>query len=112
MSVLAITGATGFVGGRTLALALEAGHSVRALTRRPQPAQAGVTWVLGALDTPDALAELVRGADAVVMVEHTDLEGGRLVLRRAAACRRWRWKWPRPRSLRSAARCRAPASRP
>lgn len=27
---------------------------------------------------------LPRGADAVVMVEHTDLEGGRLVLRRAA----------------------------
>lgn len=68
MSVLAITGATGFVGGRTLALALEAGHSVRALTRRPQPPQAGVTWVAGALDTPDALADLVRGADAVIHI--------------------------------------------
>ncbi|GAA0440387.1 MULTISPECIES: SDR family oxidoreductase [Sphingomonas] len=68
MSVLAITGATGFVGRRTLALALEAGHSVRALTRRPQPPQAGVTWVQGALDTPDALADLVRGADAVIHI--------------------------------------------
>lgn len=68
MSVLAITGATGFVGRRTLALALEAGHSVRALTRRPQPPQAGVTWVAGALDTPDALADLVRGADAVIHI--------------------------------------------
>lgn len=68
MSVLAITGATGFVGGRTLALALEAGHSVRALTRRPQPPQAGVTWVAGALDTPDALADLVHGADAMIHI--------------------------------------------
>lgn len=68
MSVLAITGATGFVGRRTLALALEAGHSVRALTRRPQPAQAGVTWVAGALDTPDALADLVHGADAMIHI--------------------------------------------
>lgn len=68
MSILAITGATGFVGGRTLALALEAGHSVRALTRRPQPAQAGVTWVQGALDAPEALADLVRGADAVIHI--------------------------------------------
>ncbi|MFV0624733.1 SDR family oxidoreductase [Sphingomonas sp. ac-8] len=68
MSVLAITGATGFVGGRTLALAREAGHSVRALTRRPQAAQAGVTWIAGALDTPDALAELVAGADAVIHI--------------------------------------------
>ncbi|MBB3911591.1 NAD-dependent epimerase/dehydratase family protein [Sphingomonas desiccabilis] len=68
MSVLAFTGATGFVGRRTLALAREAGHSVRALTRRPQPPQAGVTWVAGALDTPDALAELAIGADAVIHV--------------------------------------------
>lgn len=68
MSVLVLTGATGFVGRRTLALALKAGHSVRALTRRPQPAQAGVIWVQGALDTVDALAELVAGADAVIHV--------------------------------------------
>lgn len=68
MSVLAITGATGFVGGRTLALALEAGHSVCALTRRPQPPQAGITWVQGALDTPEALADLMRGADAVIHI--------------------------------------------
>jgi uncharacterized protein YbjT (DUF2867 family) len=68
VTTLAITGATGFVGRRTLALALEAGHSVRALTRRPQPPQAGVTWVAGALDTPAALGELVAGADAVIHI--------------------------------------------
>ena len=51
---LAITGATGFVGGRLLDLALATGHQVRALTRRPQPERDGVTWIDGALDGPTA----------------------------------------------------------
>ncbi|HEU4959784.1 MAG TPA: NAD(P)H-binding protein [Sphingomonas sp.] len=68
MSVLAVTGGTGFVGGTLVNLARGAGHHVRALTRRPQPEHAGVTWVSGALDTPDALDELVAGADAVIHV--------------------------------------------
>ena len=65
---LAITGATGFVGGRLLDLALDAGHSVRALTRRPQPARAGVAWIDGALDRPDSLRDLVKSANAVIHV--------------------------------------------
>jgi nucleoside-diphosphate-sugar epimerase len=66
--ILAITGGTGFVGGRLIDLALAAGHSVRALTRRPQPERKGVTWIPGALDTTDALDTLVTGADAVLHV--------------------------------------------
>jgi len=65
---LAITGATGFVGGRLLGLALAAGHQVRALTRRPQPELGGVTWIAGALDIPDRLEQLCQGADAVIHV--------------------------------------------
>lgn len=68
MSVLAITGGTGFVGSRLIALAVEAGHQVRALTRREQPARDGVTWVRGDLDAADALVELCTGADAVIHV--------------------------------------------
>jgi uncharacterized protein YbjT (DUF2867 family) len=34
---LAVTGATGFVGGHLLDAALAAGHEVKALTRREQP---------------------------------------------------------------------------
>ena len=68
MSVLAITGGTGFVGSHAIEQALAAGHDVRALTRRPQPARAGVTWVEGALDRPDSLARLVAGADAVLHI--------------------------------------------
>jgi nucleoside-diphosphate-sugar epimerase len=65
---LAITGSTGFVGGRLLALAVEAGHDVVALTRRSQNERRGVTWVQGALDNRQALQRLVEGADAVIHV--------------------------------------------
>lgn len=65
---LAISGGTGFVGGRLIDLAVTAGHPVRALTRRAQPDRPGVTWVAGALDTPGALDTLVAGADAVLHV--------------------------------------------
>lgn len=54
MTTLAITGATGFVGGALLNQALAAGHHVRALTRRPQPGRNDVIWIEGALDRPDS----------------------------------------------------------
>ncbi|QKS00196.1 NAD(P)H-binding protein [Sphingomonas sp. CL5.1] len=66
--ILALTGATGFVGGHVVRRALEAGHQVRALARRPQPARDGVSWIAGALDDPAALAELTAGADAVIHI--------------------------------------------
>ena len=65
---LAVTGATGFVGGHLLARAIEAGHQVRALTRQPQEQRDGITWVEGALDRPGSLANLVDGSDAVIHV--------------------------------------------
>jgi uncharacterized protein YbjT (DUF2867 family) len=65
---LAITGATGFVGGRLLEMALTQGHRVRALTRRPQPERDGVTWVDGSLDDSDSLDRLSDGSDAVIHV--------------------------------------------
>jgi nucleoside-diphosphate-sugar epimerase len=63
--VIAITGATGFVGRRVLALA---GRPVRALARRPQPPLTGVEWVLGDLNDTAALARLCDGAAAVVHI--------------------------------------------
>ena len=65
---LAITGGTGFVGGRLIDLALAEGHQLRALTRRPQPPRDGVTWIEGALDKRDSLERLVEGTDAVIHV--------------------------------------------
>jgi uncharacterized protein YbjT (DUF2867 family) len=68
MATIALTGGTGFVGTRLISLALEAGHQVRALTRRPQAERAGITWVQGDLGNTAALAELSEGADAVIHV--------------------------------------------
>lgn len=68
MTVLAITGGTGFVGKRLIEQALHAGYHIRALTRRAQASRPGVTWVGGALGDAQALADLVAGADAVIHV--------------------------------------------
>ena len=65
---LAITGATGFVGSAALDTALEQGFTLRALTRRDQPAREGVTWVKGTLDDAEALSELAQGADAMIHI--------------------------------------------
>ena len=68
MTVIAVTGGTGFVGSHFVEHALAQGHQLRALTRRPQPERAGITWIEGALDKPDSLAALVQGADAVLHI--------------------------------------------
>ena len=65
---LAVTGATGFVGGRLLSAARDAGHDVGALTRRPMPARDGVEWVAGSLEDQASLERLCAGADAVIHV--------------------------------------------
>ena len=66
--ILALTGATGFVGGHVLAEALRRGHRLRALTRRPQPPRDGLAWIDGTLTDAAALARLVAGADAIIHV--------------------------------------------
>ncbi len=58
----AITGATGFVGRRVIALAPS---PLRALTRSPQPPHPGVTWVSGDLATP---GDLCTGTSAVLHI--------------------------------------------
>ena len=65
---LAVTGATGFVGGHLLDAAVAAGHSVAALARRPQGPRDGVEWIAGSLDDRAALDRLIEGADAVIHV--------------------------------------------
>lgn len=68
MKIVALTGATGFVGRVTLDRLVTAGWQVRALTRRDQPKKAGVTWVRGSLDNKASLGKLCEGADAVLHV--------------------------------------------
>lgn len=66
--IVAVTGATGFVGRAVVDRAAGSGLSLRALTRRAQPSRAGITWIAGALDKPDSLATLVEGADVVLHI--------------------------------------------
>lgn len=66
--MLAITGATGFVGQALLDRAADENLPVRALARKAQSPRAGVDWVQGDLDAKDQLRALVRGAEAVVHV--------------------------------------------
>jgi uncharacterized protein YbjT (DUF2867 family) len=65
---LAVTGGTGFVGGHLLAMARAEGFELRALTRGWKPPEAGIDWVEGALDRPETLHKLCRGADAVIHI--------------------------------------------
>lgn len=68
MKTIAITGGTGFVGSRLVDLALLHKYQVRALTRGDQPPRTNVSWIPGALERPDSLAELAAGADIVIHV--------------------------------------------
>ena len=68
---LAVTGATGFIGGHLLDAALAAGHQVKALTRREQPPRDNLEWISGSLDDRSALHQLVTDADAVIHVAGT-----------------------------------------
>ena len=72
-TTVALSGASGFVGGHILQHLLTGGHRVRALVRRPERFTPGIsntrlTVVKGSLFDDQALADLVKGADAVVHV--------------------------------------------
>lgn len=63
---VAVTGATGFIGRMLLKSLVRDGWEVRALTRRPQVEDGSITWIVGDLDDPSALRNLVQGVSAVV----------------------------------------------
>jgi nucleoside-diphosphate-sugar epimerase len=67
--LIALTGATGFLGGQTAAALRRAGHRVRALVRSTRRREFGVDeWQVGDQYDPHAQAELVAGVDAVIQV--------------------------------------------
>jgi nucleoside-diphosphate-sugar epimerase len=63
---VALTGATGFIGGALRQTLVQSGVHVRALTRRPQPLAENVTWIHGSLETPAALTSLLAGAHSII----------------------------------------------
>ncbi len=76
MSVIAVTGATGYIGGRLVPVLLEQGHQVRVLTRRKNalrdvPWREKVSIIEGDLTDPKAAAELCRGAEVLYYLVHS-----------------------------------------
>jgi len=84
--LIAITGATGFVGRQVVEHLLRRDHEVRALVRDPSRAgwlrDRGVTLVEGDLEDQTALRALVRGAGAVTHLVGIILEIGRQTFER------------------------------
>jgi uncharacterized protein YbjT (DUF2867 family) len=68
LGVVAVTGGTGFVGKITIDRLIEAGWTVRALTRKKQLDRPNLVWVDGCLDDPESLSRLCDGADAVLHI--------------------------------------------
>ncbi|MBD2842482.1 NAD-dependent epimerase/dehydratase family protein [Erythrobacter rubeus] len=65
---IAVTGATGFVGGAVMDAARQKRLDARALTRSPKAERAGVMWIKGTLDQESTLRDLIRGTDAVIHI--------------------------------------------
>ncbi len=87
--IIALTGATGFIGGAVARRLLREGWEVRALYRpssRNDPvACAGLSWIPGSLEDTEALARLVAGADALVHCAGVGRGAGRDVFDRVNA---------------------------
>ena len=83
--LIAVTGATGFVGRHVAAVLAGRGHRVRALARRPAQARRrlgpAAELVPGHLGDAAALAALVRGADAVIHLVGIIVEAGSATFR-------------------------------
>ena len=79
--LIAVTGATGFVGRHISAVLARRGHTIRALVRSPSRARTletfGVELVPGDLADPAALSALTHGAQAVVHLVGIIVETGR-----------------------------------
>lgn len=65
-SVVALTGASGFIGSQIARLLLTHGFNVRALSRSQSGVNGGIHWVRGSLEDARSLTELVAGARLVI----------------------------------------------
>lgn len=71
MSLILVTGATGFIGRRLVPTLIEQGHEVRAMTRRPEAYDGLGQPVGGNTDDRDSLAEPLQGVDVAYYLVHS-----------------------------------------
>ncbi|SFF68050.1 NAD(P)H-binding protein [Blastococcus tunisiensis] len=90
---LLLTGASGFVGGRLATALVEAGHDVRAMTRRPDDYTGAGTPVAGDVTDEASLRDALRDCEAAYYLVHSlgdaafqrkDAEAARTFARAAA----------------------------
>lgn len=70
MATVLVSGATGFVGRRLVPALLDAGHEVRAMTRRPSDYRGPARAVFGDVGDLGSLAEALAGVDVAVYLVH------------------------------------------
>jgi uncharacterized protein YbjT (DUF2867 family) len=71
MSTVLVTGATGFIGRRLVPALVEAGHDVRAMTRRPEAYDGQGTPVGADVSDPESLRPALEGVDVAVYLVHS-----------------------------------------
>ena len=71
MSTVLVTGATGFIGRRLVPALIDAGHEVRAMTRRPESYDGPGTAVGADVMDADSLRPALEGVDAAIYLVHS-----------------------------------------
>ena len=71
MSTVLVTGATGFIGRRLVPALIEAGHDVRAMTRRPEAYDGQGTPVGADVSDPESLRPALEGVDVAIYLVHS-----------------------------------------
>lgn len=71
MATVLVTGATGFIGSRLVPALIEAGHEVRAMTRRPDDYDGPGTAVGGDVHDASTLEPALEGVDVAIYLIHS-----------------------------------------
>ena len=71
MSTVLVTGATGFIGRRLVPALVDDGHTVRAMTRRPEQYDGPGEPVGADVMDPKSLAEALDGVDVAIYLVHS-----------------------------------------